>query len=404
MRRILTLNAGSSSLKAAVFDDSLRPLARAAVERLNTPRATLTSAGGRATPLGGDAPLHAALAALLPALDLTPGDARLAAVGHRVVHGGDMTASSVWNGDVDAAVAAATPLAPLHNPANVAAHAAAVRLFPDAPHVAVFDTAFHAASVPAAARALALPRAWPPAWRRRVGFHGTSYRGVVAALGRVLGCGEAGVAAVAFHLGAGASACALSGGASIETSMGATPTDGLVSATRCGAADPGLLALRAAALAEGGASAAAVAADLATLNTRAGLLGLSGVSGDVRDVVAAADGGDGDAALALAAYAHRARSYLGAYLLHLRAAGTPAAAIAFTGGVGEHSPRVRAAVVAGLDGGGGPRISLCPAANAAAIGPAAPVRIEAPDSEVAVVVVPCDEEATIAGDALACVA
>lgn len=400
-RFVLTLNAGSSSLKSKLFEwtGALRAVASANVQRLGTPKAALSVDSDAPTPL--DAPtLAEAVKAALRGLGIPPNDPRVVAVGHRVVHGGAVTASRLWTAEVDAAVAAATPLAPLHNPANAAAARAAKAALPAAAHVAVFDTSFHAATLPAAARAIALPRSWPDTWRVRTGFHGTSYRGVVAALARELGVPPSDVHAVAFHLGAGASACAISSGTSLDTSMGATPTAGLISATRCGDADPGLFALRAAALAREGASADAISADLAAAaNTDAGLLALGGAA-DYRDVAAAAAGGDDCAAAALEAVAWRCQSYLGSYMHHLRVAGTPARAIAFTGGIGENAAALRAAVVAGLAGGGGPRVELDPARNAAAVGLSAPATVSAPDSEVAVVVVPCDEEATIAGDAV----
>ena len=373
-RLVLTINAGSSSLKTKLFQldagsSTLRALASAAIQRLGKPHAALSVNGATPTPLTAPS-LAAAVDAALQALRLQANDPRVVAVGHRVVHGGRVTESRVWDSTVDAAITAATPLAPLHNPANAAAAAAAMAALPSPPHVAVFDTAFHAATVPAAARAIALPQSWPPAWRHRVGFHGTSYRGVVSALAGQLGVDSTAVNAVAFHLGAGASACALSRGTSLDTSMGATPTAGLISGTRCGDADPGLLALRVAALAGDGVTGNEIAADLSNaVNTSGGLLALAGIgSADYRDVRDAAAGGNADAAAALDAVAWRCRSYLGSYLHHLRAAGTPASAIAFTGGVGDNAAALRAAVLGGMEGGGGPTVRLCPDANAAAVG------------------------------------
>ena len=182
-----------------------------------------------------------------------------------------------------------------------------------------------------------------------------------------------------------------------------TPTAGLISATRCGDLDPGLVIERVAAAAGRGDGAATIAADLRTLNSRAGLLGLAGIgSGDMRDVMAAAGRGDAAAHLALDASAHRARSTLGAHLLHLAAAGTPARAIALTGGVGEGAPGVRAAILAGLEGWAG--VLLNSAANEAAVGPRAPALIHAPGSRLAIAVVPADEVGTIAREAARVVA
>lgn len=410
--RVLAVNAGSSSIKAALFEWSsagLTHVRAATVERLSTPAAALRVDGGAPEKVGGDGGVERSLDAVLSALGATA-RAGLAAVGHRVVHGGALTESSLWSPAVAAAVRRATPLAPLHNPANVACLEATAAALPGVPAVAVFDTAWHA-SLPAAAAACAVPAAWreggwgagDPPPLRKFGFHGISYQGLVTALAALLGVDEAGVHGVAFHLGAGASAAAVSRGRSLDTSMGATPTAGLISATRCGDLDPGLVVERVAAAAAAGAAARDVAVDLRSLNTAAGLLGLAGVgSGDMRDVLAAAGRGEAGAGLAFAAYVHRARAHLGAYLLHLAAAGTPARAIAFTGGVGEGGAAVRAAILEGLERFAGVRVD--PALNAAAVGVRAPTLIHATDSSLAVAVVPADEERTIAREAARVVA
>lgn len=411
--RVLAINAGSSSIKAALFegaDGSLARVASASVDRLHTPDAALRVEGGwQPEKVGGDGGVQRSLDAVLAALGAKHG-ADLTAVGHRVVHGGALTESSLWAPAVADAVRRATVFAPLHNPANVACLEATAAALPGVPAVAVFDTAWHA-SLPAAVAAYAVPQAWrdggwgeraPPV--RKYGFHGISYQGLVASLAGLLGVdATSGVDAVAFHLGAGASAAAVSRSRSLDTTMGVTPTAGLISATRCGDLDPGLVIERVAAAAGRGDGAATIAADLRTLNSRAGLLGLAGIgSGDMRDVMAAAGRGDAAAHLALDAYAHRARSTLGAHLLHLAAAGTPARAIAFTGGVGEGAPGVRAAILAGLEGWAG--VLLNSAANEAAVGPRAPALIHAPGSRLAIAVVPADEEGTIAREAARVVA
>lgn len=419
MRRplLLAVNAGSSSLKATLFDEGLVRVSGATVERVGARESLLSvvSGGGDGTHCAATttsttttaAPDHAAaLASILAALSPPPD--RLAAVGHRVVHGGERTAPALWSEAVEADVRGAAALAPLHNPPALAAAAAARAALPAAvPHVAVFDTAFHVGGLPPSAHTYALPPALsaagalgpgtPPA--RRFGFHGISCASAAAAAAAALGLPPASLAAVIAHLGAGASVTAVAGGASVDTSMGATPLDGLVMGTRCGALDPALPGLW---LAAGAAPSPAALNE--ALGREAGLAGLSGLpGGDMRDVLAAAAAREPRALLAFGVWAHRARAALGSALAaSTAAAGRLPHACVFTGGIGERCPAARAAVLAGLAPlGVGP---LDAAANEACVAPppGRVVRVDDPSaSRVAILVIGADEERAIAASAWA---
>lgn len=340
LRRVLVLNAGSSSLKYRLFCVDAGGtavggvLASGAATGIGDTAAGVLHANGVTVPLlpgggGGDgghaAALRAVLARLAPALGTPTGGTGLAtaggdgaaaaptlAVGHRVVHGGaHLTRAAVVTPAVTDAIRAATPLAPLHNPANLAGmDAAAAATGGGVPHVAVFDTAFHA-TMPAAAATYALPAGLAAAHGvRRYGFHGTSYAWAARHLATSMGVDRRDLNAVVLHLGAGASAAVLRGGASVDTSMGMTPGEGLIMATRAGDLDAGVVTYL---MRHVGMTAADVE-DL--LTRRSGLAGLAGTP-DMRAVLAAADAGDAAARLALDAYVHRVRRYLGAYLVEL---------------------------------------------------------------------------------------
>jgi acetate kinase len=320
---VLVVNAGSSSLKLSVLDaaDRLVALASVPADRGTTGAATLEDELGRVlTEAGAGA------------------GQGLAAVGHRVVHGGtDLVAPVVVDAGVRHQLEALTDLAPLHQPTSLAALDAVSRLLPDVPAVACFDTAFHA-TIPPAAATYALPAEWRRRWSlRRFGFHGLSHayasRRAAALVGRPLGS----LRIVTCHLGAGASLAAVSGGVSVDTTMGFTPLDGLVMATRSGSVDPGLVLW----LEE---HVGMPSAELASaLEHRSGLLGLAG-SADLRAVLAAEEDGVEDAVLAVAVYLHRLRSGIAA----MAAALGGLDALVFTGGVGEGSAAVRARAVDGL--------------------------------------------------------
>lgn len=340
--RVLVVNAGSSSLKLRLLDedDNL-----AASEDL----AALPLDGGWET--GGGA-----LAAVVERIG--PVDA----VGHRVVHGGtDLGAAIRIDDAVLARIEALTELAPLHQPRSVAGIRAARAALPGVPHVACFDTSFHA-TIPDAAATYALPLAWRERWPlRRFGFHGLSHAYASSRAAAVLGSPLEELRVVTCHLGAGASLAAVAGGRSVDTTMGFTPLEGLVMATRSGDVDAGLVLWL---LERGGLTPAAVSDGL---EHRSGLVGLAG-SGDLREVLAAEAAGDPAARLAIEVYLHRLR----AGIASMAAALGGLDALVFTGGVGERSVPIRARTVAGLGFLG---LEVDPARNAAGapdreIGPA----------------------------------
>ena len=332
--RVLVVNAGSSSLKLRILDSSDRV----------TGTADLPAPGG--TP--DAAAMESALASL--------GDAD--AAGHRIVHGGSLfTAPVKIDGSVLARLRALTDLAPLHQPKSLAAVEAVQRARPGLPGVACFDTAFHA-TIPPAAATYALPREWRLRWAlRRYGFHGLSHS-YAARRAAELAAAASPLRVVTCHLGAGASLAAVHGGVSVDTTMGFTPLEGLVMATRSGTVDPGLVLW----LAE---HAGTPPAELATtLEHRSGLLGLAGTA-DMREVVARAAAGDRDARLALDVYVHRLRAGIAGMAASLGGLDV----LAFTGGVGENSVAVRSEAAAGL-GFLGVRLDAGRNAAAAGGGPA----------------------------------
>lgn len=358
--RVLVINCGSSSLKYRLFDGP-HTLARGLVERIGEPG-------------GGPADHAAAVRDVLSGLELTG----LGAVGHRVVHGGtEFTAPTVLDDDVVAAIGRLVPLAPLHNPANLTGIAAARRLLPEIPQVAVFDTAFHA-TMPATAATYALDVELANRLSiRRYGFHGTSHGYVARATARLLGQPPEQLDLITLHLGNGASVCAVSGGRSVATSMGMSPLAGLVMGTRSGDLDPAVLFH----LHRVGGLTVDEIDEL--LNHNSGLRGLTGEN-DMRAVLRRRAAGDPAAVLAFDLYCRRIKEYVGAYLAVLGRLD----AITFTGGVGEHAVDVRAAALAGLAGLG---IVVDPARNERS----API-ISPPEAPVRVCVVHTDEEREIA--------
>lgn len=317
---VLVLNCGSSSVKFAVI----------------APGTGKSIAGGKIDRIG-EALDHAQ--ALERALTSVKG-LEIAAVGHRVVHGGEKFHDAVRVDDVVLAeIERCVPLAPLHNPANLAGIRAALAALPSVPHVAVFDTAFHA-RLPRRARTYAIDVALAERHGvRRYGFHGTSHAFVAKRAAAHLGRPLSELRIVSLHLGNGASACAVEFGHSTETSMGMTPLEGLVMGTRPGDIDAGaLLALmRGEGLDAGGLDA--------LLNQRSGLAGLSGAGNDLRDIERRAAEGDDRARLAIAVFAHRAKKYVGAYA----AAMGGLDAVVLTGGIGENSAPMRQRILQRLD-------------------------------------------------------
>ncbi|NBB98583.1 MAG: acetate/propionate family kinase [Alphaproteobacteria bacterium] len=340
--RILVFNAGSSSLKFGVFDLSDAGLAQA-TERL---RGTLDrfSPDGCDLKLSGQAKGRAAprdlaeAAALVPDLLAAAGLDGFDAIAHRIAHGGDrFDRATRLDGPTLDQIRALTPLAPLHNPANLAAVELAAQLWPDLPQWGVFDTAFHLGA-PARATTYAVPDAWRKAGLRRYGFHGTSHKYVALRAAEAMQTPLRDLRLVSLHLGNGASACAIAGGQSVDSSMGLTPLEGLVMGTRSGDVDPGLFGFLHRQM---GLNAAQVED---ALYRDSGLRALAGVA-DMREVEARAATGDAAAQLAINIYAYRARKYVGAYA----AAMGGLDALVFTGGIGENSPSMRRRICDGLE-------------------------------------------------------
>ncbi len=391
---VLVLNAGSSSLKYSLIDALTgEPAGSGLVERIGEEQGRLKHDGpqGR-TERALTVPTHEAALGLVVETFREHGphlaEVHLVAVGHRVVHGGTAySAPSLIDDALVATVERLVPLAPLHNPANLEGIAVARRLLDAVPHVAVFDTAFHQ-TLPAAAYTYAVPRSWTEDHHvRRYGFHGTSVSFVSRTAAEVVDVPVAQCRSIVLHLGNGASATAVDGGRSVETSMGFTPLEGLVMGTRSGDVDPALPAYL----------ERAVGLDIEridrALNRESGLLGLSGVN-DFRELQRLRADGDLGAHLAYDVYVHRLRKYVGAYWAVL---GT-VDAVVFTGGVGENNPGLRADVLAGLERWGA---VVDPALND--VRSDEPRRISATDSTTAVLVVPTDEEWEIARQAYALV-
>lgn len=391
--RVLVLNSGSSSLKYQVVDAGTgAALAAGLVERIGgSGQGRLThTVDGAPQASDVDVPDHtAAMAAMTTAFDEHGPDLAevgLVAVGHRVVQGGARFGQSVRLDEAAVAVIEGlSDLAPLHNPANVAGIRVAMERFPELPHVAVFDTAFHL-GMPEVAHTYAIDREVAREHRiRRYGFHGTSHSYVSRVAARLLGREPSETNVIVLHLGNGASACAVRGGASVDTSMGLTPLEGLVMGTRSGDLDPAVVLH----LARTAGMDVQEIDDL--LNKRSGVLGLSGRQ-DMRDLVTAAAAGDAPAQLALEVYCYRLRKYIGAYTAVLERVD----AVVFTAGVGENSAPVRELALRGLGVLG---IELDDAANHAPSRIARDVATAA--SRVRVLVVPTDEELEIAREAVA---
>jgi acetate kinase len=367
--KILTLNTGSSSVKLGLFAVGTD---RAGGEKLlldgladwtaAAPHLTVRRPGQPpvTTPLpqGG----HGATIEALPA-QLTDDEKRdIAAIGHRVVHGGTRFVSSVRvTPEVKAGIASLAELAPLHNPVNLEGIEAAEAAWPGVPQVAVFDTAFHA-TLPEAARTYGIPYTWTHDWGlRRYGFHGLSHAYCSSRAAELLGRGPHGLRLVICHLGQGCSLAAVRDGICVDTTMGFTPLDGLVMGTRSGSVDPGLLTF---VLRHKGLSAEELDR---ILNGQSGLLGVSGLSGDMRQIQEAAHAGNARARLAFDVFIHRLRRMIGALALPLGGLD----ALVFTAGIGEHSSEVLAAACRDLAGLGveldaGKNATLRPDADVAA--------------------------------------
>ena len=354
--RILVVNAGSSSLKLAVLEDGDRVLAS---ENLPAPRGRVDED------------------ALRQAIDRSP---PIEAVGHRIVHGGtEFVEAVLLSADVVQRLRALTDLAPLHQPKSLRGVEVVSRALPDVPAVGCFDTAFHA-GMPAAASTYALPPEWRKRWDlRRFGFHGLSHAWASRRAADLMGRPVEDVRVVTCHLGAGGSLCAVHGGRSVDTTMGFTPLEGLVMATRSGSVDPGLLLW----LEE---HVGMPPSELAsTLEHRSGLLGLTGTA-DMRSILQAEADGSEEAAIAVEVYLHRLRAAVAA----MAAAMDGLDALVFTGGVGEGSAVIRSRTARGLGFLG---VEIDEDANAA---PDAEADIGAGEARVRMFVVQAREDLEIA--------
>lgn len=344
---ILLLNAGSSSLKATL----MRSADGTVVARSLADWAGSVTRYQYAGPDGEDHLEHVPWRGHADAVkrfvfDLMHGETAvlpertaLAAVGHRVVHGGSFTHSVRITPEIRSRIAALADLAPLHNPPSLETLAAAEAELPGVPHVAVFDTAFHT-TLPPEAHTYPVPVQWTRAWGiRRFGFHGLSHAYCARRAADILGRPAEELRLVICHLGHGCSASAVRGGRCVDTTMGFTPLEGLMMATRSGSIDPGIITH---VQQQHGLSPQQVEA---ALNRDSGLLGVSGVSADMRQVLAAAQEGHDQAKLAVGIYTHRVRQAIGALAVTLGGVD----ALVFTAGVGENAGQVREAICSGLE-------------------------------------------------------
>ncbi|MBN2894475.1 MAG: acetate kinase [Campylobacterales bacterium] len=358
---ILVINAGSSSLKYTLFDGEALHV-KGLIEEVQDH--------------------HRAFLQMQEALHVKGIELRkLDAIAHRVVHGGErFSAPALIDAALIDAIKTLTPLAPLHNPANLEGIIAARALAPDVPNIAVFDTAFHQ-SMPEHAYRYPLPHELYKRYGvRRYGFHGTSHRFVAAQAAQILDRDLLTCNLITLHIGNGVSACAIEQGRSVDTSMGLTPLEGLMMGTRCGSIDPGIVPYL---MRVGGFSGEEI--DV-LMNKRSGLKAIGGES-DMRLLIEAMQSGSADATLAIEMFAYRLKKQLGSYMAALEGVD----AVVFTGGIGEHAPLIRSLTCKGLAHLG---IELDEAKNAAS-----QTQIHSEQSRVALLVIPTDEERQIASDA-----
>ncbi|MEL6769773.1 MAG: acetate kinase [Bacteroidota bacterium] len=395
---VLVLNCGSSSLKFDLINVAERQtIVGGVVERIGAVSSIASWALDDDAAPGGvrkqrkslDAPDHTTAIQFVLNEVLTLPEAQAAgeieAVGHRVVHGGEDFADSVLIDDeVIEAIRDAFDLAPLHNPANLKGIRAAQAAFPDVPHVAVFDTAFHQ-TLPPEAYLYAIPnRLYRRHKIRRYGFHGTSHYYVSRRLYEAAGLDKQKSRVITCHLGNGASLCAIRNGKSVDTSMGMTPLAGLVMGTRSGTIDPSIIF-------DLVAKEDKTLAEVHTmLNKYSGLLGLSGYAADMRDLIREAADGDVRCQQAINVFCQRVKGYIGMYMAVLNGAD----AVVFTAGIGENAPSIRAQICKNLD-----HLGICIDASRNDGLRGEERRISTDDSAVQVWVIPTDEEFVIATDA-----
>lgn len=403
---ILVLNSGSSSLKFQLIDtdpdktssDADRRLARGIIERIGS-QALLRFENAAGTIMRNAQPIRDHRGAIDVAIRwLVSPEAGIPevsslsdihAIGHRVVHGGErFTASTLVTKEVIEGIEECIDLAPLHNPENLKGIRAATEIFgPGTPQAAVFDTAFHH-SMPDRSYLYAIPYQFYRRHRlRRYGFHGTSHRYIAYRYRQMVQKEKRDVNIITIHLGNGCSATAIREGASIDTSMGLTPLEGLVMGTRSGDIDPAVIEYL---MAKEGFSIDQIDT---MLNKQSGLLGISGLTNDMRELLAEEEeNNDRRARLAIDIFVLRVRKYIGAYLAEMNGAD----AIVFAGGIGENSPKVRARICAQMDWFG---LRLDPARNERVVG-GMEGEISTTDSRLRAYVIPTDEELLIARDTM----
>lgn len=389
--KVLVLNAGSSSVKFTIYSMAEeKMLAKGLVERVGTdcPNLIYKRHDGieeESSPAIKDhvGAMESICQKLIdPQIGVLTSLDEVEAVGHRVVHGGEQaTKPVVVNDRVKTIIKDCFPLAPLHNPPNLAGIEAAEKIFNGTPNIAVFDTAFHQ-TMPPEAYLYAVPyELYTKYGIRKYGFHGTSHNYVARATASYLKTPLEKLKLITCHLGNGCSMAAINNGNVVDTSMGMTPLEGLVMGTRCGDIDPAVV-LR---LVELGKSPDEI--DL-LLNKKSGLLGVGGInSSDMRDIIEATDNGDKQAQRALRMFVRRVVKYVGAYYALLGGAD----AIVFTGGIGEYSARIREEVVASLKA---LNINVDAVKNAEAFGKVGVISTE--NSTCKAIVMPTDEELMIA--------
>jgi acetate kinase len=390
--KVLVINAGSSSLKYQLIDmTNESALAVGLCERIGINNGIITQKrlDGKKLEIQTDLPTHkTALTEVVKALtdsefgvikDMT----EINAVGHRVVHGGEQfTTSALIDASVEQAIKDCFELAPLHNPPNMMGITACAEIMPGTPMVAVFDTAFHM-TLPAYAYMYALPYdLYEKHGIRKYGFHGTSHMYVARRAAAMLGKPEKDVKVITCHLGNGSSITAVKGGKSIETSMGFTPLEGVAMGTRCGSIDPAVVPFI---MEKEGLSTREVDN---LMNKKSGVLGISGISNDFRDLDEAASNGNQRAELALEVFAYKIKKFIGEYSAVLNGID----AVVFTAGIGENSATIRKRILSGLEGVG---IKIDDEKNKIR---GQEIDISTPDSKVRVLVIPTNEELTIARD------
>jgi acetate kinase len=392
--RILVLNCGSSSIKYELLDsENDVVMAQGTVAKIGEPasyikHATASGIVERELPVTNHVEgLNLIIGYLMdPDHGVIHDASEISAVGHRVVHGGEsFTSSTLITEEVIDKIRECVPLAPLHNPQNLAGIEAARKLFPSIPQVAVFDTSFHQ-TLPEKAFLYPVPYEFYEKYKvRKYGFHGTSCRYVSQRTAEVLGRPLSELKMVVCHLGNGVTVDAISGGRSVDTSMGLTPVEGLMMGTRSGDVDPGVIYYL--------TKAANLTIDeiYDILNTRSGLLGISGVSNDMREIIRLAKEGNERCRLALEMFTYRVTKYIGSCVAVLDGVDV----IVFTAGIGSNSPIVRSMICDGLGYLG---LRLNQDKNAAAIGTES--EISSARSKVLVMVIPTNEEKMIAMDTI----